>query len=487
MKRGATQRTMRAFMVRALSFSAVAALTLNAALTPVVASDYRAAPAPTSADGQMNARFLALGVGKSVVIDLPRDIKDVLVADPKIANAVVRSAQRAYIIGATVGQTSIVFFDAAGQQIAAYDIAVKRDLNGVRAALRAAMPNSDIQIEGVGDGVVLTGSAATPVEAQQAGEIAARLVGGPEKVVNSIAVRGRDQVMLKVTVAEVSRSLIKQLGIDLTANLNYGTTVVKFANSNPFTANSSPLVSGNNLTTSFGSSVSATIRAMESAGVVRTLAEPNLTAISGESATFISGGEFPIPTGVTCQTSSTGAIGNCVQTVSFKKFGISLNFTPVVLTEGRISLRVMTEVSEVSTENALTGGAGGTTIPSIKTRRAETTLEIPSGGSMAMAGLIQDQTKQAINGLPGLASLPVLGTLFRSRDFVNNQTELMVLVTPYVVRAVAQKDLSRPDDGFANASDPQADLLGSINRVYGVPGRTEPARNYRGTYGFITD
>ncbi|WP_456794166.1 type II and III secretion system protein family protein [Bradyrhizobium sp. USDA 4506] len=487
MKGGATQRTMRAFMVRALSFSAVAALTLNPALTPVVAGDYRAAPA--AADGQMNARFLSLGVGKSVVIDLPRDIKDVLVADPKIANAVVRSAQRAYIIGATVGQTNIVFFDAAGQQIAAYDIAVKRDLNGVRAALRAALPNADIQIEGVGEGVMLTGNAASPIEAQQAGEIATRLVGSADKVVNSITVRGRDQVMLKVTVAEVSRSLIKQLGIDLTANLNYGTTVVKFTNNNPFTANNAPLVPGNALTTSFGAapSVSATLRAMESAGVVRTLAEPNLTAISGESATFISGGEFPIPTGVTCQTTTGGAIGNCVQTVSFKKFGISLNFTPVVLTEGRISLRVMTEVSEVSTENSLTGGAGGTTIPSIKTRRAETTLEIPSGGSMAMAGLIQDQTKQAINGLPGLASLPVLGTLFRSRDFVNNQTEMMVLVTPYVVRAVAQKDLSRPDDGFANASDPQADLLGSINRVYGVPGRTEPARNYRGTYGFITD
>ncbi|MGY4400147.1 MULTISPECIES: type II and III secretion system protein family protein [unclassified Bradyrhizobium] len=487
MKGGATQRTMRAFMVRALSFSAVAALTLNPALTPVVAGDYRAAPA--AADGQMNARFLSLGVGKSVVIDLPRDIKDVLVADPKIANAVVRSAQRAYIIGATVGQTNIVFFDAAGQQIAAYDIAVKRDLNGVRAALRAALPNADIQIEGVGEGVMLTGSAASPIEAQQAGEIATRLVGSADKVVNSITVRGRDQVMLKVTVAEVSRSLIKQLGIDLTANLNYGTTVVKFTNNNPFTANNAALVPGNALTTSFGAapSVSATLRAMESAGVVRTLAEPNLTAISGESATFISGGEFPIPTGVTCQTTTGGAIGNCVQTVSFKKFGISLNFTPVVLTEGRISLRVMTEVSEVSTENSLTGGAGGTTIPSIKTRRAETTLEIPSGGSMAMAGLIQDQTKQAINGLPGLASLPVLGTLFRSRDFVNNQTEMMVLVTPYVVRAVAQKDLSRPDDGFANASDPQADLLGSINRVYGVPGRTEPARNYRGTYGFITD
>ncbi|WP_407152691.1 type II and III secretion system protein family protein [Bradyrhizobium sp. ORS 86] len=485
---GATQRAMRTSMVRALSFSAIAAFTLNPALIPVMASDYRV-PAPISADGQMNARFLSLGIGKSVVIDLPRDIKDVLVADPKIANAVVRSAQRAYIIGATVGQTNIVFFDAAGQQIAAYDIAVKRDLNGIRAALRQVMPNADIQVEGIGDSIMLSGTASSPIEAQQANDIATRLAGSADKVVNSIAVRGRDQVMLKVTVAEVSRSLVKQLGIDLTANLNYGTAVVKFNNSNPFTANTAPLVPTNEITTSFGAtpSVSATLRAMESAGIVRTLAEPNLTAISGESATFISGGEFPIPTGVTCQTSSTGTIGNCVQTVSFKKFGISLNFTPVVLTEGRISLRVMTEVSEVSNENALTGGQGGTTIPSIKTRRAETTLEIPSGGSMAMAGLIQDQTKQAINGLPGLASLPVLGTLFRSRDFVNKQTELMVLVTPYVVRAVAQKDLSRPDDGFANASDPQADLLGSINRIYGVPGRTEPARNYRGTYGFITD
>ena len=488
MKCRGSQPMLRGFIVRALSFSAVAALTLNPALTPVVASDYRA-PAPVAADGHMNARSISLGVGKSLVIDLPRDIKDVLVADPKIANAVVRSAQRAYIIGAAVGQTNIVFFDSAGEQIAAYDIAVKRDLNGVRAMLKATLPNSDIQIDGVGDSVVLTGMAATPIEAQQAGDLAAHLVGGADKVVNSIAVRGRDQVMLKVTVAEVQRSIVKQMGIDLNASLNYGTAVVKFNNTNPFTASNAALVPGNNLTTSFGATptVQATLRAMESAGVVRTLAEPNLTAISGESATFISGGEFPIPTGVTCQTTTAGAIGQCVQTVAFKKFGISLNFTPVVLTEGRISLRVMTEVSEVSTENSLQGGVNGTTIPSIKTRRAETTLEIPSGGSMAMAGLIQEQTKQAINGLPGLAQLPVLGTLFRSRDFVNSQTELMVIVTPYVVRAVAQKELSRPDDGFANASDPQADLLGSINRIYGVPGRVEPARNYRGTYGFITD
>jgi pilus assembly protein CpaC len=482
---------LRAFVVRALSFSAAVAFTLNPAVTPVVASDYRVA-APPAADGQANARFLSLGVGKSVVVDLPRDIKDVLVADPKIANAVIRSSQRAYIIGAAVGQTNIVFFDSTGAQIAAYDIAVKRDLNGVRAALRQSLPNADIQIDGVGDGVVLTGTASSPIEAQQAGDLAARLAGGPEKVVNSIVVRGRDQVMLKVTVAEVARSIIKQLGIDLTANLNYGTAVVNFNNSNPFTAYGRSLVTNNTATASFGStpSVSATLRAMESAGVVRTLAEPNLTAISGESATFIAGGEFPIPAGYSCDP----VTHVCTTQIQYKKFGISLNFTPVVLAEGRISLRVMTEVSELSNDNSITvaqalsaSQVSSLTIPSIKTRRAETTLEIPSGGAMAMAGLIQDQTKQAINGFPGLAQLPVLGTLFRSRDFVSNQTELMVLVTPYVVRAVAQKDLSRPDDGFANASDPQADFLGSINRIYGVPGRTEPARNYRGTYGFITD
>jgi len=485
------QPMMRTFIVRALSFSAVAALTLNPALTPVVASDYRtAAPVTVTTDGQMNAQFLSLGIGKSIVIDLPREIKDVLVADPKIANAVVRSTQRAYIIGAAVGQTNIVFFDSTGAQIAAYDIAVKRDLNGVRAALKQSLPNSDVQVEGVGDGVVLSGTAASPIEAQQAADIAARLVGGNEKVVNSIAVRGRDQVMLKVTVAEVTRSIIKQLGIDLTANLNYGTAVVRFDNSNPLTALGRPLVASNGTTTNFGSSVSATLRAMESAGVVRTLAEPNLTAISGESATFIAGGEFPVPAGYSCDPVTRV----CTTQISFKKFGISLNFTPVVMTEGRISLRVMTEVSELSNDNSitLTQALGGNStnslvIPSIKTRRAETTLEIPSGGSMAMAGLIAEQTKQAINGLPGLSQLPVLGTLFRSRDYVNNQTELMVLVTPYVVRAVAQKDLSRPDDGFAASSDPQADLLGSINRIYGVPGRVEKARNYRGTYGFITD
>ena len=488
MKYGGNQ-PMRNALGRLLLCSAVAALALYPALSPVIAADSDIEPpaSTTSIGGSVKTRFLALGIGKSVVIDLPRDVKDVLVADPKIANAVVRSSRRAYIIGGVVGQTNVVFFDADGQQVASYDIAVKRDLNGVRAALQQTLPG--IKIEGVGDGVMLTGSVSSPIEAQQAGDLAARLVGSPEKVVNSITVRGRDQVMLKVTVAEVRRDIIKQMGVDLSASMNAGNTIVKFNNNTPFTANNGPLVAGNALTTSFGSmpSVQATLRAMESAGVVRTLAEPNLTAISGESATFTSGGEFPIPTGVTCQTTTGGTIGQCVQTVTYKKFGISLNFTPVVLAEGRISLRVMTEVSEISSENALTGGAGGTTIPSIKTRRAETTLEIPSGGSVAMAGLIQQQTKQAVNGLPGVDQLPVLGALFRSQDFINNETELMVLVTPYVVRAVAQKELARPDDGFAPASDSQSTLLARINRIYGLAARVGPVGAYQGNFGFIID
>src|SRR3954451_4384417 len=405
-------------------------------------------------------RFLSLGVGKSAVIDLPRDVKDVLVADPKIANAVIRSAQRAYIIGGQVGQTNVVFFAADGQQVAAYDIAVKRDLNGMRTALRQSLPG--VQIEGVGDSVMLTGSVSSPVEAQQAGDVAAKLVGGSDKVVNNIVVRGRDQVMLKVVVGEVRRDIVKQLGVDLSASLNAGTAVVNFNNSNPFSVSGGPLVSGNGLgvagVTKGVATVNATMRAMETAGVMRTLAEPSLTAISGESATFIAGGEFPIPGGYACDP----ATHVCTSQITCKKFGISLNFTPVVLSEGRISLRVMTEVSELSSQSAITvtqalssNSTNSITIPSIQTRRAETTLEIPSGGAMAMAGLIAEQTKMAINGLPGLSQLPILGTLFRSRDYVNNQTELMVLVTPYVVRAVAQKDLSRPDDGFASASDPQ--------------------------------
>jgi pilus assembly protein CpaC len=450
------------------------------------------------AASDLGSHAVALGLSKSVVIDLPRDIKDVLVADPKIANAVVRSARRAYIIGIAVGQTNVFFFDAEGRQMAGFDIAVTRDLNGIRAAIRQVLPDAEITVEGIGDGVILSGSVSNQAEAQQAFDIATRLlgigsadtVGQGNKIVNAIVVRGRDQIMLKVTVAEIKRDVIKQLGINLSGSVGYGTTVLNFNNTNPFSAYGQSL-SGSAITAGI-QNINTTLQAMEQAGVIRTLAEPNLTAISGETATFVAGGEFPILNGYSCTAATTtGGAVTCQPSITFKKFGVSLTFTPVVVAEGRISLKVMTEVSDISSNNSLQITEPGTTatvtVPSILVRRADTTVELPSGGSLALAGMIQDTTKHNVNGIPGLMELPVLGPLFKSNDYINQRTELVIIVTPYVVRSVAMKDLSRPDDGFADPSDPAQVLLGRFNRIYGVGGVPDKPDNYHGKYGFILD
>ena len=481
-------------LCRAATLLACQTFLVAAAIEFAVAAQRTPEPAPAAGvkvvASEFGSNFVPLGVGKSVVVDLPHDVKDVLVADPKIANAVIRTARRAYLIGVSVGQTNIYFFDAEGRQLAGFDIAVTRDLNGMRGALKQMFPGGNVRVEAISDGVILTGMVSTPIEAQHAFDIAGRLVGDNNKVVNGIVVRGRDQVMLKVTVAEVQRDVIKQLGIDLSGSLGKGTAVVNFATSNPFSA-ALQTISNNNVAGRF-SSVAGTLRAMDRAGVIRTLAEPTLSAISGESATFLAGGEFPIPAGLACDNTKIPPV--CQTSVDFKKFGVSLTFTPVVLAEGRISLKVMTEVSDLSSDNALTlsvpNSAAAVTIPSIRVRRADTTVEIPSGGALAMAGMIEEQTKQQINGFPALMQVPILGTLFRSRDYVNRQTELMILVTPYVVQAVAQKDLSRPDDGFADAPDPSTVLLGRFNRLYGTSGSAgpiDPLHSYRGNYGFILD
>jgi pilus assembly protein CpaC len=489
--------------IRAAALAGLVAGCLSWAVAHVGAVDAAELPVDPQqtivvAASDFGSRFVALGVGKSVVIDFPRDIKDVLVVSPKIANAVIRSSRRAYIIGVEMGQTNVFFFDAAGKQLVGLDIAVTRNLNGIRSAIKQVLPDSDIRVEGMGDGVILSGYVSTPAEAQQAFDIAARLVGAGSsdvvttgsKVVNAIVVRGRDQIMLKVTVAEVERDLIKQLGINLNGAVNFGSAVLNFNNTNPFTALGQSL-SGSAVTAGW-KSISGTLQAMEQAGVIHTLAEPNLTAISGETATFLAGGEVPILNGYSCTVAVVGsAAQSCQPSITFKKFGVSLNFTPVVLSEGRISLKVMTEVSDLSSQNSLTITEPGTTntatVPSIRTRRAETTVEIPSGGSLALAGMIENQTKHQVNGFPGLMELPILGPLFKSNDYINQQTELMVLVTPYVVHAVAQKDLSRPDDGFSDPSDPAQVLLGRFNRIYGVGGNADPPDNYRGKYGFILD
>jgi pilus assembly protein CpaC len=472
---------------------------------------------------------VTLRIGKSLVYDFPRDIKDVLVADPKTANVVIRSSRRAYIIGNLTGETNIVFFDAGGMQMARFEIKVidkikipvQRDVSIVqKAILDLLCPRRNVQcddvvkVASIGDGIILTGTVANQLDAQLAHDIASHFVdpcaalgdngsgsgsssssssgcaasgpsggggvsaalngAGASKIVNAIVVRGRDQVMLKVTVAEVSRNVIKQFGIDLSGSFGYGSSVINFNTTNPFPLNGSP---ASELTSAFhNNSVTANVRAMEQTGVIRILAEPNLTAISGETAQFLAGGKFPYPTP---PQQAGGAPG-----FEFQNFGVNLMFTPVVLSEGRISLKVKTEVSELSPETSVT--VSGTTVPGLKVRSANTTVEIPSGGSLAMAGMIQQETKHTISGIPGVAQLPILGTLFRSRDYLNNQTELMILVTPYIVRAVAQKQLSRPDDGFADPADPSSVLLGKLNRVYGLPA-SPPKDAYHGNIGFILD
>ena len=466
----------------AVAVLAVAAWTVPYSATKAAATELTTSEAQAqtiAVTGDLESRSVALGTGKSVVLDFPRDIKDVLVANPKIANAVIRSSRRAYIIGNEPGQTNVFFFDAEGKQMAGLDIAVTRNLNGIRAAIRQLLPDADIRVEGIGEGVILSGTVASQAEAQQAFDLAARLIGvgtaeavAGTKVVNAILVRGRDQVMLKVTVAEMDRNVIKQLGINLTGSAGFGSAVVNFNTSNPFPINGTP---SSSVSPGF-KGITATIQAMEQVGIVRTLAEPTLAAISGESAHFLVGGSFPYPV--------PASLGQ-PPAIQFQNYGVALNFTPVVLSEGRISLHVATEVSQLDPTTSIT--IAGTTVPGLTVRRADTTVEIPSGGTLAMAGMLQEQTKQTITGLPGLMQLPILGTLFKSNDYLNSQTELVALVTPYVVRAVAQKDLSRPDDGFADPSDPASVLLGRLNRIYGVGGIPDPPDNYRGKYGFILD
>jgi pilus assembly protein CpaC len=337
------------------------------------------------------------------------------------------------------------------------------------------MPNSSIRVDSVNDSVVLSGQVANAAEAQHAVDAAARLVGDPSKVVNGLIIRGGEQVLVKVTVAEIQRTALKQLGIDINGvNISIGNVDLNLA------LNNGPSEATNVVRPVYnfpaGGSLDVAIRAMEQAGVLRTLAEPNLTAISGEAAEFLAGGEFPIPIPSTLGSPPS---------VEFKKFGVALNFTPVVLSEGRISMKVSTEVSELSNEGAVS--LGGLTIPALKVRRANSTVELPSGGSLALAGLLQSQTRQSLSGAPGLMNIPILGALFRSRDYQTGQTELMILVTPYVVKSVARQALARPDDGFAEPADPATVLLGQLNRIYGGPGAVSPKRTYHGSYGFILD
>jgi pilus assembly protein CpaC len=464
--------------------AAVALLALGSAALPQAAF----AQAEFSISSGSAARKVDLGIGQSIIVDLPRDAKEVFVANPKVANAVVRSTRKVFIIGMEDGHTSVMVMDAEGKQIANLEIAIGKDMNVLRRTLKTAIPSSDINVVPVGDTIVLTGSVANAGDAQQAVDIANGFVGSSAggaatgtrgQVVNSLTIRGKDQVMLKVTVAEVQRTVLKQLGVDMTGSWQVGRFAVDAVFKNPFSVATQALSDGRI------QAGGVTLKALERDGVMRTLAEPTLTAISGESAKFMAGGEIPVPQGENCTPQTFGGT-LCTTTFTYKPVGVSLNFTPVVLSEGRISMRVATEVTEIDGDRQIK--YQDVNAPAFKTRRMDTVVELPSGGVLASAGLIQTQTRQAVNGFPGLMNLPILGTLFRSRDYIREETELVILVTPYIAKPSAPGEIARPDDGFADSSDPQAWLLARMNRLYGGKGGgTGTPVGYKGRAGFVID
>ncbi len=439
-------------------------------------------------------REVKVGLNKSMVVELPKDVRDVLASDPKVLDIVLNTSRRAYLIGTAIGQANAFFFDKNGKRILTLEVLVDRDPAPLERLLNRLIKNSKIKVEFINDTVVLTGKVPHASDAARASDVAARFVvtddpkGNQkyrEKVINLLSTGSKEQVLLKVTVVEMERNMIKQLGVDI-SNLA-GTAGAQFMTGNfafaalrnlQFPFNSKDVVSNIQHGLGFQSNstdVAVTIRALEQNGLIRTLAEPTLTAISGETANFLAGGEFPIPVAQDENRIS----------LEFKPFGVGLSFTPLVLSEGRISMKVSTEVSELTNEGAVSLGI--ITVPGLKVRRANTTIELPSGGSLVIAGLISDETKQAMTGQPGLKNLPVLGALFRSRDFIKSETELVVIVTPYIVDPVARHKLARPDKGFAVASDAQSNLLGRLNRIYGRKPEEMPSGQYQGDFGFIVE
>lgn len=426
-------------------------------------------------------RAVKVGLNKSLVIDLPRDARDILVSNPIIADAVIRTPRRIYVTGVAVGQSNVIIFDRDGRQIVTLELEVERDASSLAYMISRLVPDSAINVEVVSDNIILSGTVRNAGDARKAEDIAAAFANGgafggsassggavlTSSIVNMLSIKGEDQVQLKVTVAEVRRTLAKQLGVSLTGEISAGP--LSFGINSPSSLPSNLPRSSLGFE-SGGFSIEATLRALEDTGVVRLLAEPTLTAISGENASFLAGGRFYIR--------SRDDSGNTI--TEPQDFGVQLAFVPVVLSEGRISLRIRTEVSALG---ELINGEQSLTV-----RSAESTVELPSGGSMVLGGLIQDETRQSARAVPALGRLPILGTLFRSRDFERGETELVVIVTPYLVGPVSRSALATPDQGFAPASDAQSIFLGNVNRVYGGPSDKPAAYappTFEGAVGFI--
>ncbi|HTW33628.1 MAG TPA: type II and III secretion system protein family protein [Rhizomicrobium sp.] len=425
---------------------------------------------------------ITLALGKAAVVKLDTDARDVLVSDPAVVDAVVRTPRRIFLLAQKIGQTNAFFFDGAGHQVLSVDIRVERDTTDLMNAIHADFPDSNVRVTALSDNLVLTGTVANAQDAARVQDLAAQFIRDPgkaidpTKIVNMLKIGGHEQVLLKVRVAEMERQIAKQFGINLSAMATAGGVPIIAATSNPYGLMGQALSSASgvqigNVGTPGApgpNNMQGVLNALEQTGLLHTLAEPNLTAVSGETAKFLAGGEFPVPAG----RDQEGNIS-----IIFKDFGVGLSFTPVVLSDKRISLQLSTEVSELTNTGAFTLAGGSyvsstgqilqvqsQTIPALEVRRAESTVELPSGGSFAIAGLLQHTTKQVLDAFPGLKDMPVLGALFRSRDFENDETELVIIVSAYLVEPTTARKLASPTDGFVAPSDAGTIAFGRLNR-----------------------
>jgi pilus assembly protein CpaC len=409
---------------------------------------------------------IEVGLNKSVIIDLPADVQEVIVSQPGVASAIVRSKRRAIVQGVAAGGTNIFFLDHRGDAIAVLDVSVGDGAGNLVSTLARVIPGSRIDVQTFGENVVLSGTVQSGDDLDKALAIAGQFAGSPEQVANAVTIEGSQQVMLKVTIAEVSRETIKQLGINLSGSLAVGQVNLGFNSTQTALPNGiSGALALPNL------QIDAAIRALQTRGAVRTLAEPTLTAMTGQTADFFVGGEIPILSG----------IEDGVRTFTYRDFGVRLAFTPTVRSNGIIGMAIDTEVSELA-EGGFDTGVG--IIPAINTRNTKTTVELPAGNTLSIAGLFQEKVRQQISGIPGLSDIPILGALFRSRNFQRNQTELVVLVTPYLAYSGPMPEL--PTDRVGVASDAEAIFLGRMETMYGV-GPAGMRGSYDGSIGFVLD
>lgn len=404
------------------------------------------------ASGSDRAGELVVPRGKSQIIRLDRPVTDILVGDPEIADVMALSTRSIYVLGKAAGATNLTIYGRNRELLAVIDLIVGHDAAGLRNKLNELLPGEPIEVRAVNDSLVLSGAVSSSGKLDRALAIAERYA--PQKVTNLMSVTGSQQVMVSVRIAEISRRLTRQLGIN--PSFLFGNDL--FINAlDPISATAKAAavfdVQEGDVT------VDGFIDALEQKGAIKVLAEPNLIALSGDTATFLAGGEFPIPV-----AQDSGDNGPVSITVEFKEFGVALEFTPTVLDNDLISLAVAPEVSEIDRNNAVT--VSGINIPGLTTRRASTVVELRDGESFAIAGLIQSNFSDQVRQVPGLGDLPVLGALLRSVEFQQNETELVIIVTPHLVRPAAPGQLAAPTDTFAAPS--MADLL-FLGQVEGAP------------------